>query len=509
VYLHTHRTPYLLIAGLVLAVVLPVPGRAPVIAQSADEEWTEPIQLDAAADGIGSFARVANDAAGNLHVVWNAWVGPDRPSIWAANTIYYVWWNGEQWSQPADILAASSAAGVLQAGSVAATSDGYLVVAWTENDVVNVSRAPVERASLASAWDTVRVDTGSNARLAIDSLSGRWLLTFGVEAKYVLLRYSDDLGRSWSVSRVVWSAPSDASAVINQGVYVAGDGSVHMVWSEHVRRRNWGGEAVWHARIPPLGAGAFEVREVARSVDMDEPTLDSPVMALNPIGELHLFWNNGVGSTTGRFHQWSSDYGETWSDVHAVFPGLSGQTAPAGLIFDSGDTLHLVSAADGFGYGYAVLRYATWKNGQWSEFTTLWPEIFPGEHPALAITGGNRLHLFWDFFDHLPNGDLATKVMYSSLRLDAPFVQPQGFTERAEASDASHETAPGLSTPELPEPIPGERPGLAAAVATPMPLQDSDALRANPSPLVVGVGSAAVLLCAIVALFVFQRSRWR
>lgn len=469
------------------------------LAQSGVTEWREPIQLNQTlsegADGA-SFPKITADVTGNLHVIWSGWTGADYPGGWANNTIFYTWWDGTKWSDPIDILVSKNIGGTVGTRSITTTRDGYVVVAWSSPSGVAVSKALIGDATNARAWHTIRFDQGNFPQLAVDSVKEKWYLTYDQDRSRILFTYSEDNGNTWAPTRVVWASITDSSALRNWGTYVSSDGGVHVVWSELTEQRGWQGEAIWHARLLSLEQGAFDVREVARSTSPDDPTLDAPIMAVGMTGTLHLFWNNGVGSATGRFHQWSEDDGITWSDVSPVFPGLSGQTEQAGVVVDSNNVLHWITSANGSGYNYGVIRYASWESGRWSSYNTLWPETHRGEFPALAITGGNQLHLVWSQFTGPPPGALSRNVVYSTRLVDAPSIpstdfikptntptlQPTKTTSFIERSNGSIELTP-----------------------TPTPRQQfadiSSAEVSNPGLIIVwGVAPVAVLIVGLLIL---------
>lgn len=434
-----------------LAVALVLLGSHVTLSHSQEPNpgWSSPIQLDASLqDSRGGYPRMAVDAEGNLHLIWTSWYGENKPSTWSGNTIYYSFWNGTKWSTPVDIVAASQPLGA----TIAVTKDGFVIVLYEVGGRLYVDQAKIGKTENAQNWDTWSVGDGQSGRLAIDDATGTWYLSFVTTDRSIALSTSTDRGLNWTDPLFVWSPPNDKSAPVNGGVYVASDSSVQLVWSEHVERRQWGGEAIWHARLTDSNEAEPHVREVARSTGLDQPTLDNPVMAVSPSGTVHLFWNNGVGSTTGRFHQWSPDNGETWSETVGVFPGLSGQTSDAGLAFDSNDVLHLVTAANGDGYSYGVLRYASWQDGIWSPYVTLWADSYPGEHPSLALSEGNHLHLVWDYFGPGPDSIQAGGIMYSDALTGAQAQAPSGFsvfldTEGSSSASTSGDTQEVQSYP--------------------------------------------------------------
>jgi hypothetical protein len=409
--------------------------------------------------------------------------------------VFYTWWNGENWSKPIDILASSTGDGLVQAKSITTTRDGRVVIAWVDQSEVLVSYARIGDASTATAWTTKRLGVGTSARLAIDDERSIWNLAFESDAQVLIISSQDD-GCHWGEAQVVWSAQTEQSAPVTSGVYVGRDGGVHAVWTENVERRSWQGEAIWHAYRLTANPVGFEVREVARSVGMDEPTLGSPVMAIGKQGDLHLFWNNGVGSKTGRFHQYSDDNGATWSETSAVFPGLSGQTDRAGLALDSDERLHLITSADGDGL-YQCIRYATWVDGNWSGYENLWCTSDKGEFPSLTLTGGNRLHLVWTAFRLIGDNNIVGEVMYTSRLVDARAENPPGFSSRA---DLCVTLAPDVKTfPNIVTSTVAVTPTSASAQPSEPVLTLSDPVSESLDPVLVGVfGAAFVVFLGVV-----------
>jgi hypothetical protein len=214
--------------------------------------------------------------------------------------------------------------------------------------------------------------------------------------------------------------------ILNEQVKVDHSGNIHVVWVEHTEEKGWQGEAIWRAMIWSK-TKEISTHEVMRSERADEPTLGSPTMIFGEDGNAYLFWNNGAGSSTGRSYVRSQDGGVSWTEPTSLFPGLSGQTGPAGLAIDSSGVLHLATAANGDGYGYGVVRYADLRAGTWSRYDTLPPDQFVGEHPSLVITGGNQLHLVWTQFEKIADTSFG-RVSYSMRVLDAPLELPAGLT---------------------------------------------------------------------------------
>jgi hypothetical protein len=69
-----------------------------------------------------------------------------------------------------------------------------------------------------------------------------------------------------------------------------------------------------------------------------------------------------------------------------------------------------------------AVRYAFYKDGQWSDYESLWPESHPGEHPNVSITNGNQLHVVWNDYR---NGE----VVYTNRHLDSTWIPASEFLE--------------------------------------------------------------------------------
>ncbi|MCX6031990.1 MAG: sialidase family protein [Chloroflexi bacterium] len=389
---------------------------------------------------------ITSDSAGNVHVVWGNWIGSDQPEPHSSNTIFYKWWDGSRWSDPVDVLAASGVGGNARVliNGLATTGDGRVVVHWISSAGLLVSDAAIGKADDARNWHTTLIDSSKTnwSALAIDEAGERWYVVFVAEDRdQIRLISSEDAGLTWREPIVLWTTPASSSAPSNPTLSVASDGTVHLAWSETTERREWAGEAIWYARMPQGDEKQIGLREVARSSWPDGPTMDWPALATNPTGAVHLFWNNGVGSQTGRFHEWSEDSGVTWSGIEQVFPGeLSGQTGRAGLVFDSAGTLHIVTSAAG-PEGATAVRYFTWRNGQYAPYQTLSDVRLFCEYPGVAITNGHQLHVVRPCQVAWRSPEPSVPYYISGL-VEAPVIGPKGFAEAARIGSVAGEQPP-------------------------------------------------------------------
>jgi len=369
------------------------------------------------------------------------------------SAIYYASWDGRTWSMPVDIVAARGQGEMSFYKGLAATPNGSLLLAWSEGRDISLAVAPADSAASAQAWHVIYSDQGSNPALAVNRGGSHWYLAYWHDARTLVYTWTSNHGDTWSEEQVVWTAGENAAG--SSLAAVAGQaGELYLVWTENAERRTWSGEAIWHAVIDPM-AGSPQVREVARSSLLEQPTLDGPNITECPNGQLHIAWNNGVGSMTGRFHQWWDPETRRWSQVEAIFPGLSGQTSKPGLVCDNTGRVHWLSSAQGpsqsgFTNG---LRYATWYEGQWSAYQTLWGGAYHGERPSMAILGGDEVHLTWQLFTL--DGEPVNMVAHSYRAIDAASEEPVAIARPALTATRSPmlTSTPAAMTPTLDPPV--------------------------------------------------------
>ncbi len=186
------------------------------------------------------------------------------------------------------------------------------------------------------------------------------------------------------------------------------------MWYKTEEASSWVGTSIWYARVAAENTQP-EVREmdnIASIENEDKMSFESPILHCFQDGRILIFWNNAVGSRTGRFFQISPDNGITWQPVKNAFADqLSGQTGPAKMIEDGNGNIHLVTSA----YGpdqITAIRYAiTDSLFNLSNYQTLWPED-QGQFPDLALAQGNQLLLVWSNNDGL--------VLFTTTKIDAP-----------------------------------------------------------------------------------------
>ncbi|NLF01216.1 MAG: exo-alpha-sialidase [Anaerolineales bacterium] len=477
--------------SILLGFALHLVALLPVAGQSGFDDWSEPVVLTPDA-GVVAFSPVAvADSTGYLHVVWTEAEGTGENRSFTS--IYYASFDVRSWSMPIDIAVSAPGLAMSFLKGFVVTETGLLAVTWAEGQDIRMAVAPAASANSAQAWRVRRVANGVNPSLAATPDGSRWYLAYWSETTTLVVSVSEDEGLTWDAPQTVWAA-EDGTAGSNVTALVGNDGALNLVWTEAAEARSWSGVAIWYGRLDPSTSEA-SVRQVSRSASLDEPTLDGPNITACPNGQLHIVWNNGVGSDTGRFHQWYDPDSGRWSQVAAVFPGLSGQTGKPGLVCDNTGRVHLLTSAQGGAAG-GGLHYATWIDGTWSDYVTLWGGAYDGERPSMVILGGNELHLLWQVFD-----------------LDGQRVDSIAHTMRAvEALREEPRIAASIPVPSTIGPVTATFPGavgdkdVPATPAVSQPAVPQAAARTVLHPLLIATGVTLGLVAISVP---FARSRRR
>jgi hypothetical protein len=270
---------------------------------------------------------------------------------------------------------------------------------------------------------------------------------------------SEDNGFTWSTESIIsFTNTPDTSADYTHAA-ITSDGTIHVVWTEYQLPVGW----------PPLGLYYSHSNDGgqtwSRPIKMADDYYNQITVATFGDRIVHLAWNGAAG-VGGRYHRWSQDGGKSWSSTQSVVPeGFGGSEGPPQLAIDALGTLHLITTFDQrVWYSY----FQPTSGQRWSELTYVPTGDESGippidqpidpttqrliEHPAMAINGGNKLHLvFWDE----QSNQQFIQYWYSTKQTSAgpldfkPFVSP---TPPAQATTNNESVVPtaSISTPTPP-----------------------------------------------------------
>jgi hypothetical protein len=369
------------------------------------------------------------DASGQLHVFWGEITGSTERDE-EATEIYYRRWDGASWQHPVNVFVSEVGGGVRV---LAADVDcqGRLHVIWFGekrfNRVLYHSWAWVQASIDARSFTTRQIITGtgmSDGDLVIDG-DGNLHLVFMAENTrsifYITAHANDD--------PILWSPAIDVTLkgstriVSEPQIALTRDGTRHVVWTEF----NQKGFGLGVHYVRSRDGLEWEVPQLIFRPEADERggiLARWITVATDANDNIHLAWSRGVGRVDGRYHQWSEDQGESWSEPRVIQEGYSGSTGYATMVTDNTGQLHMVMSAHNRAVSHeTTLFYTIWDRQAkvWTYPESMVSEGFGGERPMLAITGGNTLHVIW----HRWSKPVA--VLYTQRVLDVPSLPTSSY----------------------------------------------------------------------------------
>lgn len=421
-----------LAAAVIVAVALTVllPARR-VSAQDPTEVWSEPVNLFSSWNWRSWLPRLADDDAGNVHVIW-ADAQPSR------GRIMYTMWDGESWSGP-----------------------------------IPISTASTEIATLPS----IAVDGWGMIHVVYVGGQGRY------EAEYVYYTCAYAGGRPWLASS--WSYPLALGP--NGGSYwtdvaVDGEGNVHVIWQGSGNERKQ--PDIWYARWSEAGRQWEDTVNLSNTADVLE---QRPRISVSVRQTLHAVWlDTDVGHAFGVSYATSLNGGRSWSTPsrimdwgNPVWPNVvvdgKGQVLvtyrTTDLVMEQGQQLWFYSRKyqlsgdggltwsepsplgvlpdggplGGWGWGdmpvdsNGVVHFISdsvaggvhgwWNGSEWSPFLPAYyavNEEYIEDRPRAAIGLGNRLHVVWS--DVASGSDVEySDIFYTTTQLPAPALPARSF----------------------------------------------------------------------------------
>lgn len=385
--------------------------------------WTDPIQV--AKDA--SAPVIVGDSSGALHLFYvEGWydseAGPGNQAI------MYQHGDDSAWSPATDILVSPNKTSIMLDG-VVVDRDGYLQLLWNDDQALYLSTAHSTTATDPRSWYTSTVLRGpipiadmvqdENGKLHVVVRSDPFTIS------HLSLANKDGL----------WTDPVQIDAITDTEAYaiggvqlaVASPDTLHATWFQTAAEVNWNFWSVWYARSDD-GGQTWSTKE-----EMATPRFGASDIAVDAEGNVHLVYGRNIGSPDGRWHQWSQDGGDTWSEPALLFPQFdyaSGDTGGYGFSTDSAGTLHMVNS---FGdvTGEATAYHLEWLGDRWSS-----PQLLMEKHahfPRLVTTLGNHLN-----FVALAARDY--EIWARSSIADAPAMEPVAVPQESANASASQET---------------------------------------------------------------------
>lgn len=381
----TGRRAFSILAAIALIGGLHVLEIQPAEAQSMGGDWSTPILLFETEDKARLHTPIAvADRSGQVHVFWSV----DSPAESIIQEIYYSRWDGQAWSNAIDVVSLPEAA------SPSATADPYgnIHLLWSGPlGSLQTSSVPSSEATSAHGWkDPVNLGISNRTAAIVSDRTGTIHVAYpGVANTGVYYVFSDDGGATWSAPINAAPTSDETTSADYLDLAVDSGGDLHIVWTEFRLPTGWPPIGVYHAKSQDAGQTWLEPIELAGE------GYDQISIAIAKDSTIHVAWN-GMAGVGGRYHRWSSNGGRKWSEISVVVPpGQCGTEGPPQLVVDSAGMPHMLTTCNVGAF------YSYWQDRQWTEPINISGEEATAsghtEEPAMALTGGNRLHaVFWD-----------------------------------------------------------------------------------------------------------------
>jgi hypothetical protein len=319
--------------------------------------WSPPAALVTSGSELFSPALVAG-ADGRLHSFWVG-IKESGPEI----AIYYVRWNGTQWSRPAPIFTG-------EADHLAATVDQggrHLFLVWKDTDTGSLlfSRVEVDDAVFPMRW-TVPTEISSDQtaighpEIHVDE-TGMLNVAYAVtvnEGRGIFLVQSEDQGTSWTEPVGVFDGAAAGWRVVDRPHLArTDDNALHLLWLHDSLSPNTDPLGLFYARSEDGGQSWSPPEQVTEN--------SSDQIHIVGIGDHTVLrvWQEINQDNAILWYQQSLDSGNNWgrSSLVSGFGDLFGVT---GLVSDVAGQLHLVQLMSDSARGL-VLREWLWQGEKW------------------------------------------------------------------------------------------------------------------------------------------------
>lgn len=462
-------------------------AQASVLSQSAP--WTDPLLVAENA----SAPVMVGDSSGIVHLFHvQGWYDTETGPVGQA--IMYQHGTDDVWSAATDILVSPNGSNTWVDG-VVIDHEGYLQLLWNDTQALYFSSAHITAADDPRAWQTSTLLRGPTpiADLAQDDTG---ILHVVVRSDAFSVSYM-----SLADGDQVWSSPLPIDTIVQTEAYAIGGiqlalsspETIHVTWFQTAAEVNWNFWSVWYARSDD-GGQTWSLKE-----EIATPRFGASDIAVDSDGNLHLVYGRNIGNPDGRWHQWSKDGGDTWSEPTLLFPqfeSASGDTGGYGFATDSTGVLHMVNSfADNS--GEATAYHLEWQKDNWSQ-----PQFVMGMNPhfpRLTITLGNQL---WFIAMANHNHELWT----NSRIVEAPALEPVPVRKEHDliSQDVDASKADALVDSSAADTV-------VAPTYEPVALnaQSSYAQSSSVSPVLFGVAPALLLVIGFVVVVQLTKTRRR
>jgi hypothetical protein len=451
--------------------------------------------------GGATEPKIAADQAGQVHVAWSQRSDPGETQV-----IYYSHWSDGQWTEPVDVLLTPGGA-LAWVADIEVDRSGTVHVVWMAGDGLYYSNAEFEGATKPQGWATPtrlaeNVAFSGWAAALLNDRQERLHLVYG-DSRALLLHhmYSDDGGARWSSPGTVGETGGVNEATTSTMLVQDGAGRLHATWTVREMPRGWPGTRAFYARSLDGGLTWSEPLLVDDLYsELYDPDRGPFFLSVGTRGrdEVHLAWAGAPKG--GRWHQWSSDGGETWRPMEPVFGDRFGTTGFLDMVEDGAGQLHLFTTF-GDEPSPGIPLESLWLGSDWSEVAPLPAEgIVDCEDPRAVTVLGDQLHLVCIE----QSGAIPADVFHIWRALDAPGAAPQALATPALPSTPGPERTPSAGPAAT---APPTRTATRAAPAATIVLEAERSASSPYLPSALGAGAALLIVSIVVAVVQLIRRR--
>jgi hypothetical protein len=350
-------------------------------AQVQSGGWSKPYRLSSEA-GRASEATLVADQYGYVHCFWSETLFEDQRTI-----LQYARFDGGTWSAPNDFYITSR--GIENMSSVV-DQHGTLHLIWTEsyNGPVYYTHAPASNALSVQNWaQPLRIPIPAGiVRLQVDSKGVFHILYVNrTEELGVYYVRSEDQGQTWSES--LWLDPNIPPDHTPQDLNFELDDTdgLHAVWNYGALLNDIPSSASVRYTHSFDGGDTWSLPFILDQYgngDNQNGAASGPRLIVQ--GQtVNVIWAAGAGEPLllHRFHRFSTDAGQTWSQPQWIFGDLHGQ-AWDGLAVDGAGRVHFFGQVR---YPMGIY-HAYWDQAQWSGPSLVY--LIAGEGESI----GDRVH---------------------------------------------------------------------------------------------------------------------
>jgi hypothetical protein len=323
-------------------------------------DWISPQEIVTVPQQISSISSVA-DSNNNIHAVW---VQSELLDNEVDSAIYYALWNGDKWSDPAQIII--NLRGHPVDLSLATDNLGRLLLVWVDekNGDLLFSWANSGRANIPLEW-TPSTILPSPARLIgspdvlVDG-SGNIVVAYAItlnENRGIYMVQSNDFGETWSVPSLIFDAVSaEWDAIDHPRIALTIDGRLHVVFSKYLVSGEIHPMGLFYSQSEDGGVNWNDPKEIS-----DNPVYWSRIIADHDRA-LHLVWQEINGESIVINNGISTDSGLTWNNPMVV-TSTRNKFVLSDSMMDISGQLHLIQVSGDDALG---IQEWTWDGSRWN-----------------------------------------------------------------------------------------------------------------------------------------------